>query len=213
MIVDTDSWKTLVNRLPGVLGVEFHVENGVVREVHVLSDQSRGPKQIVRDVQSALLAKFQLELDHRTISVAQIPAPPQENSRRLVFERLDLMSSRDGVSVAVYLRRGDDTFEGRSQCDLTIAARVRAIAHAAVEAINSIVAPTCRFSLEDVRTTSVGEHPAVLVGLVLKVDGKSESLLGACYVGDDSNASVILATLDAVNRRLLTLPCATVAVP
>ena len=206
MMVDTDSWKALVNRLPGVLGVEFHLENGAVREVHVLSDQSRSPKQIVRDIQSALLAKFQLELDHRIISVAQIPAPFHERSRRLIFERLDLVSSRDGASVTVTLRQGDDVYEGHAQCDLSSPARVRAFARATVEAINSPLSASCRFSMENVRSTSLGERPAVLVGLLLKADGKTEPLLGACYAGEDANAAVILATLDAVNRRLPTLP-------
>ena len=79
-----EDWKSLISRLPGVLGVEFTLTDGVVREVHVLSDQSRGPKQIVRDVQSAMLAKFQVELDHRIISVAQIPGSLRETRRRVV---------------------------------------------------------------------------------------------------------------------------------
>ena len=73
---DTTPWKALTEKLPGVLSVEFVTEGPVVREVHVLSDQSRSPKQIVRDIQSALLARFQLDLDHRIISVAQIPGLP-----------------------------------------------------------------------------------------------------------------------------------------
>ena len=55
---DTTPWKALTEKLPGVLSVEFVTEGPVVREVHVLSDQSRSPKQIVRDIQSALLARF-----------------------------------------------------------------------------------------------------------------------------------------------------------
>ena len=54
---DTAPWKALTEKLPGVLSVEFVTEGSAVREVHVLSDQSRSPKQIVRDVQSALLAQ------------------------------------------------------------------------------------------------------------------------------------------------------------
>ena len=75
-------------------------------------------------------------------------------------------------------------------------------------AINQLLAPGCRFSLEEVRHTPMGEHQAVLVGLVLKAGGQSESLLGACYQGEDPNFSVALATLDAANRRLATLPAA-----
>ena len=201
-----EDWKSLISRLPGVLGVEFTLTDGVVREVHVLSDQSRGPKQIVRDVQSAMLAKFQVELDHRIISVAQIPGSLRETRRRVVCERLELSSGRDGSAAAVYLTLDDRSYRGESKCDLTLGSRHRAIAQATVTAINQLLSPGCRFSLEEVRHTPMGEHQAVLVGLVLKSGGQSEGLLGACYQGEDPNFSVALATLDAVNRRLSTLP-------
>ena len=53
---DTAAWKALVLRLAGVLGAEFFLENGSIREIHVLADETRSPKQIVRDIQSALSA-------------------------------------------------------------------------------------------------------------------------------------------------------------
>ena len=204
--MEVSAWKELISCLPGVLGAEFSLEEGTVREVHILSDQSRGPKQIVRDVQSAMLARFQVELDHRIISVAQIPGPLRERCRRLVCDRLELTAGRDGASVAVHLALDARSYVGRSNCDLSSAGRHRAIAQATVEALNLLLAPGCRFTLENVRRVPMGERQAVLVGLLLKLDGKAEALLGACYEGEDPNFSVILATLDAVNRRLPTLP-------
>ena len=197
MSEQTESWKALVIRLPGVLGAEFTLEDGAVREVHILSDQSRSPKQVVRDVQSALLARFQLELDHRCISVAR---------RRLVCDRLEMNSSRDGAGVKILLSLDGHQFTGEARCDLTAGDRFRAIAGATVAAINQCLAPGCRFSLDMVRACPMGERQAVLVGLLLKAEGKTEALLGACYEGEDPNFSVALATLDAVNRRLMTLP-------
>lgn len=202
----TEEWKSLVTKLPGVLGAEFSLENGVVREVHILSDQSRGPKQIVRDVQSALLARFQVELDHRTISVAQIPGPLQAARSRLVCDRLDLCSSRTGASVVVRLSLDEARYTGEAVCDFSAGGRLRAIALATVDALNKYLEAGVRLSLEDVRVSPLGERRAVLVGLELKAGGKPEALLGACYEGEDPNFSVALATLDAVNRRIATLP-------
>lgn len=202
-----DSWKDLVVRLPGVLGAEFVLDGDTVREVHVLSDQSRGPKQIVRDVQSALLARFHVELDHRIISVAQIPGQSRpEPRRRLICERLELSGGRNGAEAAIYLSLDGTTYVGRSACDPSASDRCRAIAQATVEALNLLLAPGCRFSLEEVRRTAMGDHQAILVGLHLKYNGRTEALLGACYEGDDPNFSVALATLDGVNRRFSTLP-------
>ena len=193
----TESWKALVTRLPGVLGAEFTLENGTVREVHILSDQSRSPKQIVRDVQSAMLAKFQVELDHRIVSVAQIPGSAVHRpSRRLRCEQLELSTSREGASASVHLLADGKRYVGRAGCDLSVGGRWRAIAQATVSALNQLLAPGFVFSLDE----------AVLVGLLLKSGGKAEPLLGACYEGEDPNFSVALATLDAVNRRLSALP-------
>ena len=203
----TETWKALVTRLPGVLGAEFTLENGTVREVHILSDQSRSPKQIVRDVQSAMLAKFQVELDHRIVSVAQIPGSAVHRpSRRLRCEQLELSTSREGASASVHLLADGKRYVGRAGCDLSVGGRWRAIAQATVSALNQLLAPGFVFSLDEVRRTAMGEHQAVLVGLLLKSGGKAEPLLGACYEGEDPNFSVALATLDAVNRRLSALP-------
>ena len=98
---DTTPWKALTEKLPGVLSVEFVTEGPVVREVHVLSDQSRSPKQIVRDIQSALLARFQLDLDHRIISVAQIPGLPTVVQRRLICDKLELSTGRSGYGLSL----------------------------------------------------------------------------------------------------------------
>ncbi|MEQ2455727.1 hypothetical protein [Flavonifractor hominis] len=205
----SEAWKDLVGCLPGILESEFVVENDTIREVHILSDQSRGPKQIVRDVQSAMLARFHLELDHRIISVAQIPGRfSAEHHRRLICERLELSGGRSGSSVVVHLSLDGNTYSGRACYDSARSDRMRAIAQATVEAINLLLASGCRFFLEDVRYASMGERRAILVGLHLKYDGKTEALLGACYEGDDPNFSVALATLDGVNRRFTTLPFA-----
>ena len=199
------AWKELVTQLPGILGAEFSLENDIIREVHILSDQSRSPKQIVRDVQSALLARFQVELDHRVVSVAQVPGPIARRGR-LICDRLELSTGRSGASASVYLNLEDKIYRGSSQCDLSTTGRFRSIALATVDALNQVLAPGYSFSLDEIRSTTLGEHQAMLVGLLLKHGGKTEALVGACYEGEDPNFSAALATLDAVNRRLPTLP-------
>jgi hypothetical protein len=44
---------------------------GEVSEVHVLAQSGLSPKQIVRNIESALLAQLGLKIAHRKISVAQ----------------------------------------------------------------------------------------------------------------------------------------------
>lgn len=47
---------------------------GEIEEIHILTTEELSPKQTVRNVESALLAHFDLTVDHRKISVAQTKA-------------------------------------------------------------------------------------------------------------------------------------------
>lgn len=55
-------------------------------EIHILAMSGKAPKQIVRDVQSLAMAQFDLDIDHRIVSVVQLedadlaPTPPQQPS-------------------------------------------------------------------------------------------------------------------------------------
>ena len=44
---------------------------GEVSEVHILAQAGLQPKQLVRNIESALLAQLGLKIDHRKISIAQ----------------------------------------------------------------------------------------------------------------------------------------------
>ena len=204
MMVDTDSWKALVNRLPGVLGVEFHLENGAVREVHVLSDQSRGPKQIVRDIQSALLAKFQLELDHRIISVAQLSeglAP--RGDFRLAHTGLEIKSAGGRVTASVTLARGCDTYTGHGESANTPFARRRCVSEAALAAVNRAAGETC-FELASVDAVTLAGQGIVVAQVYSLRDG--QRLLGSAFLNEDPDNAAVHSVLSAVNRRLSVLP-------
>ena len=46
--------------------------DAIPTEIHVLAATGKAPKQVVRDVQSLALARFDLDVDHRIVSVVQI---------------------------------------------------------------------------------------------------------------------------------------------
>jgi len=45
---------------------------GAPSEIHILAAMGKAPKQIVRDVQSLAMAKFDLDIDHRIVSIVQL---------------------------------------------------------------------------------------------------------------------------------------------
>jgi hypothetical protein len=74
--VDTtpSSWvgkaEAAIRALRDIEGASIWVEEDDVREIHVLTRSNRPPKQIVRDVQTVLLTRFNRHIDYRVVSVA-----------------------------------------------------------------------------------------------------------------------------------------------
>lgn len=67
-----DRAEALLNSLTGVVSVRMVAKpGGAIEEIHVLTTEEVSPKQTVRNVESALQAHFDVEVDHRKISVAQ----------------------------------------------------------------------------------------------------------------------------------------------
>ncbi|PIU25045.1 MAG: hypothetical protein COT11_04800, partial [Candidatus Infernicultor aquiphilus] len=43
-----------------------------IKEIHVITKDSANPKKITRDIESFLLAKYNIQVDYRKISIAQV---------------------------------------------------------------------------------------------------------------------------------------------
>jgi hypothetical protein len=75
----------LILTLPGVVSAKIiESDSGAVEQIHVLTTAELTPKQVVRNIESALMAHLAMRIDHRKISVAitseakirQTPARP-----------------------------------------------------------------------------------------------------------------------------------------
>lgn len=66
----------LITALTGVVSARVVLNHkGHVDEIHVLATDEVVPKQVVRNVQSALMAELETRVDHRKISVAPLDPP------------------------------------------------------------------------------------------------------------------------------------------
>ena len=82
-----EEYGALIRRLSGVCSATVCLdEAGNISEIHVLAGSMRSPKQVMRDVESALAATFGIQVDHRVISVAQLKqeAASMEPSSRVM---------------------------------------------------------------------------------------------------------------------------------
>jgi hypothetical protein len=82
--------ENLLTSLEGVLSARVVTTPlGEVSEVHILAQAGLHPKQLVRNIESALLAQLGLRVDHRKISIAQTAEvkPIEALERHAVRER------------------------------------------------------------------------------------------------------------------------------
>lgn len=198
---------------------------GKLEEIHILASPALNPKQVVRNVESALCAGLGIVVDRRIVSVAQIrreamdapqlepeplpewiglaeppatPAPPLEP--RLVFVRYDARSrSLSGAECQVTIRRDADAFTGEGSGDATTAGRVQAGARAVFAAAAAAFAGEA-VGLEGAAIVDAQGRSFVLVAARGFAGRDRFRLTGVAPLGHAPEEAAILASLQAMNR-------------
>lgn len=213
--VTVEQMEQLICQLPTVLKCAVTVNDwGAVEEIHVLTNLERNPKQIVRDVESALLAHWNLRVDHKCISVAQIvsdenPAQvPARDVRRLRIHEYHM--DADALKQSAYTRvvvtwgsteaeRATGEWAGR----YLPSQYYQVMAQAAVDAINQIPGFKGPVVLGECRTVTLANRTVVMVALSQYDERRRENLLiGAAEERGDGQGASVRAVLDAVNRKV-----------
>lgn len=198
--------EAILCRLRGVIAVSVVPDtNGDLAEVHVLASSDRLPKQVVRDVESALMARLGYAVDHKKISVAQV----EDGSVRYDHSRLkfsDVSISLNGSRTEATVRLGKDgaVFSGSASGTGSPNGQMKLIASATLQAIESSGLSPASLVLEDAVEVQAGGRRIALVVVNMATDRGEDSLAGSAVIRQDVWKGVVNATLDAVNRRLLT---------
>ncbi len=213
--VSVAEMEDLVCQLPTVIKCAVSVNDwGAVEEIHVLTSLERTPKQIVRDVESALLAKFGLKVDHKRISVAQIipegskVTEALESERRLrIFEyHMNSDSERQAGLARVIFVWGEGDQEratGEWSGRYLPSQYYQVMALAAVDAVNHVPGILGPIVLAECKTVSIANRTVVLVALSQYDRRRRETLLlGAAEDRGDGQGASVRAVLDAVNRKV-----------
>ena len=216
--------ESLIATLQSVVSVRIVAsENGVVDAVHVLVSGELTPKQVVRNVESALMAQLGMKIDHRKISVATTtarPTPPTGADaqaatpanglgaapaigRHLYFEDVELRGSRSkGTTCRVTLRRGDSNWIGEAEGMESTRSRVELAAKAALVAIKNFEGNRRLWELVGVRRVDAFDTAFVFVGVETWIGRERALLTGSCEIKESAETSAVLAVLDATNRWL-----------
>ncbi len=200
--MDFASLKNMIAKIDGVMNVKLIVENDELTEVHILANSLRAPKQIVRDIESSLLAAFDYRIDRKIISIAQIQTEDTEALRRVKYCGIDLKTEGNALECTVSLLHDGEEFGEPISGIKTAANRRKIVADAAIKTIEKILGQAFLFNIEDVivNTSRDITYVSVLVNMVLNEN--EQTMIGSAIVKHDINEAIAKATLDAVNRRI-----------
>lgn len=203
-VQNIEEYQLLLSKLPGVISSKIVTdENDNLIEIHILSDISRSPKQIVRDIQSALLANNNLHVDHKIISIAQIEANEIGiKDLRLSIDSIQMFSRQARIEARVILKKDDQLFEGTSVGGNSSLGRIRIVAEATLKAVHQFCKKEFVFVLSDAQPITLANRKVITVSILHFTEKSDEYLSGSAFINNDENEAVVKATLDAINRRL-----------
>jgi hypothetical protein len=204
--------------LPGIQAVSVVTSGtGAPTEVHVLAAPGKPAKQVVRDVQSLAMAGFDLDIDHRIVSVVQIgeamvdedPATGPgaleievaEDPRRAVITSVGLRTAGPEATATVTLSVGSEEFLGSAVGSVVLSQRPRLAAAATLDAVSPLLGTTCE--IESAQVVTAGSHQVAVVVLSLLAPRSGQQLLtGSAAVRSHAEDAVCRAVLNALNRQL-----------
>jgi hypothetical protein len=186
---------------------------GEVSEVHILAQAGLQPKQLVRNIESALLAQLGLKVDHRKISIAQtaevkpIEALEREAvrdrvmQRTLLFENLTVAPSRrpHRITITVTLSYRGQVETAEEESSDTPRSRVEAAAKAAVTVLDRLLTEAS-LALEGAKIVEGFDREFAFVG-VQGLGGRETTLMtGTSEIKESAERAAVFAVLDATNR-------------
>jgi len=194
-------------RIPSVTAARVVTgATGRIAEVHVLARRDRAPKQLVRDVQSVVLASFGLELDYRTVSVVQLDDPLIEGDLaqqpRVALLRLASEVRGHSTEITVQVSAGGQEHVGRVNGPGS--SGMRLVARAVVQAVDELIGDSA-LDVDFADVLPAGEYSVAVAVLRLATSKGDQVVSGSAVVRKDGNDAMARASLSALNR-LLTAP-------
>lgn len=200
--MDFQSLQNMITKIDGVINVKLVTDESELKEVHILSSSVRAPKQIVRDIESALLAAFDYRIDRKVISIAQIQIEEYGEIRRVKIGGINFKTESSALECSVTLSHDGEEYSEVVTGVKTAANRRKIVAKATAKSVERILGQTYLFSIEDVSINDSREISFVTVLVNMVLGENEERMVGSAIVKHDVNEAIVKATLDALNRRI-----------
>lgn len=194
--------QTLICKLPDIINCSIvYDEDGNIEEVHILAAVGRNIKQLVRDIQSAISAKFNIAVDYKKISIAQINET-DFNEARIRIESISVKTLDNMIEATVALSYDEKIYEGKSSKVKSKSNRAKSVAEATLAALEAYMGIKGILYLEGLESLKISDKDIYISLVGFSKDNIEESFAGSCIIGLDENESVVKAILAAVNRKL-----------
>lgn len=185
-------------------------DEGVIQEIHILASPAKSPKQLVRDIESTIMAQFGIAIDHKKVSIAQlgrdsVQAAEERRAPGVARARIHSVNSEViGVRAisTVVLELEGDRYTGIAEGPASATTRLRLVAQATLNAVEQYTNGGFGFALEDVAIVALGREKVAVSCIILVTPLGEHALSGSALARGSENDSIVRATLDAINRRL-----------
>jgi len=183
-----------------------------IKEIHVITRDSCNPKKIMRNIESFLLAKYNIQVDYRKISIAQVKdeeikeeqvKEESGSSLRLKFSDIKVITTGNHFEVLVQLESNGKIYEGKVSGINWDQNQEYLVAEATLEGISSFLEGLIFFQIDEIKKIKLDSKDIVMVSINLINSKRKENLVGSTVIKDDFNKAVVKAILKATNRRIL----------
>jgi hypothetical protein len=216
-----------LRQVPGIRAASVVTgPDAVPTEIHIVAGRAKGAKQVVRDVQSVAMAGYDIDIDHRIVSVVQfdddldqaggtdqapmvirLPDTPATDAGhvdlapRPLIASITVRTAGTEADASVVVKTGDASYDGRSIGPSTMSHRHTLIARATLDALSELLGLPAE--VEFVLVSTMGARRMAACVIQVAVPGIGELVLtGSALVRSDEADAVARAVLDALNRRL-----------
>lgn len=194
-------YEDTVKKIRGVLACRVVTDaRGRIEEIHVLAEDGRPAKHVLRDVESALIAGYGVTFDRRKVSIAQVCQEKMSSPTRLKLVRTEVIAEDSSLRVRVTLALGSHEVTGEASEETLD--WVKAAAKACLAALETLTWPGTMIAPVDACTVRLKDRDIVLVAIMCRMENEETLLTGSCAVESDEREAAVRAVLDAVNPKL-----------
>ncbi|MFN6991169.1 MAG: hypothetical protein ACK4MM_00460 [Fervidobacterium sp.] len=190
----------LISKVPGVKAVKVVGDGTNLQEIHIITTSDKSPKQLVRDIETVILATTGIRLDRKIISIAQVENEIK-TQRILPYQlssiKLESIDERN-IRVHVTIEHGEEEFYGEFSGPKTSRNTPRIVGNAVLNALSEI--HDFALSFDDVAEIYFVGKKFVIVHITKQYNNIEESVIGTAPNEGTFEKAVAEAVLDAFRR-------------